>query len=87
MSARHDDTRLASKELRVNSTNLLQPPLVSLSPLPHSRGSGARLFTERMGGALLSLVADDDLGARLLEEPMHEVMLSLGALLSSSSAA
>jgi hypothetical protein len=40
-----------------------------------------------MGGALLSLDDDDDLGARLLEEPMHDVMLSLGALLSSSSAA
>jgi hypothetical protein len=80
MSARHDDTRLASKELRVNSTNLLQPPLVSLLPPPYSRGGNARLFTP-------SLDDDDDLGARFLEEPMHEVMLSFGTLLSSSSAA
>jgi hypothetical protein len=36
-----------------------------------------------MGGTAPLL--DDDLGARLLEEPMQEVMLSFDALLSSSS--
>lgn len=79
MSTRHDDMRLTSNELFVNSTNLLWHPISFSAPSPPC---GILRFLRVL---MAAPVIADDLGTRLLG-PMQE-MLSFDVLLISSSAA